>query len=149
MGLKRQLEPTDFENNLDTARVNLQATAASTFPSGHIDVRKYFIFTLVWIIVETTTTVGAMKVTFKVLKKDRSSTLWSFDIITAIDPSSSSTGVLVFGGGATAKLLSTSSGALSADADVFKTAEYIELVPTVVTQADGDATIEFHLLMEG
>ncbi|MCK5652764.1 MAG: hypothetical protein KAJ42_15345 [Gemmatimonadetes bacterium] len=148
----RQLEGIDFPTALDPSVVDLTDIATTEYPSGMLDVRQYFIFTLIIDIIETTTTpaTGDMSVRLEVLKKDKSTVLWLFDLLTAIDTSNNAQQeVLVFGAGAAAKLSSASSGILSADADVFKQAEYMQLVLEITTQANGDAAANVNLLMEG
>lgn len=148
----RQLGPLDFTTPLDVSTVDLTAAAAVEYPSGMIDVREYFIFTAIIDIIETTTTpaTGAMTLRLEVLAKDKSTVLWDEDIITLIDTSNNGTQeVLVFGSGASGKLHSASTGTVSPDLDCFKTAEYIQLVLRITTQANGDTAANVNLLMEG
>lgn len=149
---KRHVEPLDFTTPLDVSTVDLSAAVAVEYPSGLIDVREYFIFTAIIDIIETTTTPATGDVTLRleVLAKDKSTVLWQDDIITLIDTSNNGQQeVLVFGAGASGKLHSASSGTISADIDCFKTAEYIQLVLAITTQANGDTAANVNLLMEG
>ena len=148
----RHLEPTDFPTPLDVATVDLSAIATTEYPSGLLDVRQFFIFTLIIDIIETTTTpaTGDMSVRLEVLAKDRAAILYKFDLITLIDTSNNAQQeVLVFGAGAAAKLKAASSGTLSPDADLFKQAEFMQLVLEITTSADGDTAANVNLLMEG
>jgi hypothetical protein len=132
--------------------VDLSAAAAVEYPSGMIDVREYFIFTVIIDIIETTTTAatGDMTLRLEVLAKDKSTVLWMDDIVTLIDTSNNGTQeVLVFGAGASGLLHSGSTGTISADIDIFKQAEYIQLVLAITTQANGDTAANVNLLMEG
>lgn len=150
MGRMRQLEPLDFPTHMDAATINLQATAGNTFKSGPLNVENYFGFTFVGVRVKGTTTVGAYKLTVNTLKKNRTDKLWGFDMVTGMNPAAASgEDVLIFGAGQPAFLVSTSTGALSADADGFKHAVWMELIIEIVTQADGNATLECHLIMTG
>lgn len=134
--------------------VDLTAVATTEYsPSqGFIDVREYFIFTAIIDIAETTTTpaTGDMTLRIDVLAKDKSTILWTIDLVTLIDTSNNAQQeVVVFGAGVEALMTTASSGTLSVDADVFKQAEYIIPVLELTTAADGDATASFNLLMEG
>lgn len=148
----RHIGPLDFTTPLDVSTVDLSAAAAVEYPSGMIDVREFFIFTVIIDIIETTTTpaTGDMTLRLEVLGKDKSTVLWSDDILTLIDTSNNAQQeVLVFGAGASGKLHTASSGTLSSDIDAFKQAEYIQLVLAITTQADGDTAANVNLLMEG
>lgn len=148
----RHMGPLDFTTPLDVSTVDLSAAATTEYPSGFIDVREFFIFTVIIDIIETTTTpaTGDMTLRLEVLAKDKSTVLYSIDMITLIDTSNNATQeVLVFGAGASADLSSSATGTLSADSDLFKQAEYIQLVLRVTTQADGDTAANVNLLLEG
>ena len=148
----RHIAPLDFPNPLDVSRVDLSAANDTEYASGMIDVRKFFIFTMIIDIIETTTTpaTGALTVRLEVLAKDKATVLWMMDLLTLIDTSNNGQQeVLLFGAGASAKQSAASSGTLHADADLFKVAEYIQLVPKITATADGDTAANFNLLMEG
>lgn len=141
---------TPIEMGLDASVVDLTALAGVDYsPSqGFLDVRQYFIFTAVVNVVSTTATVGSFLLRLDVLEKDKSTVLWTQDIVTGISSSTAGRHVLLFGAGATSKLVSAS-GALDTDSEIFKQAEYINLSIEVAVQGDGDAAANMHLLMEG
>ncbi len=148
----RHLGPLDFPNPLDVDRVDLTAVGGTKYSSGMLDVRKYFIFTAIIDIIESSTTpaTGDMTMRLKILAKDKATVLWFLDILTLIDTSNDAQQeVLVFGAGAAAKLKTASSGTLSGDADVFKQAEFMEVEFEITTQANGDTAANVNLLMEG
>lgn len=144
---------TPLDLNLNHAVVDLKAVAGTKYPSKLIDAKKYFIFTAVINVIRTGAfTVGAFKLTLDVLEKDKSTVLWTQDILTAIDGTvDGQQEVLLFGAGALAAVSAGSSGTLGADAEVFKQAEYMKLTLEVVTQSDAATanTAELHLLLEG
>lgn len=144
--------PLDFTTPLDVSTVDLTAIATTEYSSGLIDIREFFIFTAIIDIIETTTTpaTGTATLRLEVLAKDKTTILWTDDLITLIDTSNNAQQeVLVFGAGASGKLHSASSGTISPDIDCFKTAEYIRLVVEITVQADGDTAANVNLLMEG
>lgn len=148
----RHLGPLDFTTPLDVSTVDLSAVATTEYPSGMIDVRDYFIFTAIIDIIETTTTpaTGDMTLRLEVLAKDKATALWTLDAITLIDTSNNAQQeVIVFGAGASGLGLTANSGTISPDIDVFKQAEYIQLVVEITTSADGNTAANVNLLMEG
>lgn len=141
---------TALELAMDASVVDLTDVAAVEYApvQGFIDVRQYFIFTAVINVVSTTATVGSFLLRLDVLEKDKSTVLWTQDLVTGISSVTAGRHVVLFGAGANAALISAS-GTLSTDADVFKTAEFIKPVIEIAVQGDGDAAANMHLLMEG
>lgn len=134
--------------------VDLTAIATTEYApvQGFLDVRQYFSYTAIIDIFETTTTPATGDMTFRldILGKDKSTILWTIDLLTLIDTSNNAQQeVVLFGAGAAAVATAGSSGTLSADAEVFKVAEYFIPVLEITTPADGDATANFQILMEG
>jgi hypothetical protein len=121
---------------LGISAVDLTDTAGTQYASNVVDVGASFLYTA---IIDTTitgaVTVGAFKLTVDVVGNDGSTSLYSIDLVTALDSNSATnTSVVTFGAGAGATILG--SGTLDPAADVVKVAKHIKLTLEITTASD-------------
>lgn len=133
----RHLEPAE----LGIAGVDLKAIAGTQHVSRVLDVRNDFAFTAIVSVVNVGGgAAGAVKLTVQVLAKDKTTVLYSVDILTAIGTLTVGTtkNVVTFGYGLTATVDGLAT--LEAGAEVLKLMKFIRVVLEVVTANDGTSS---------
>lgn len=133
----RHLEPLE----LGIAGVDLKAIAGTQYASGVLDVRRDFAFAAIVSVVNVGGgAAGAAKLTVQVLAKDKTTVLYSVDILTAIGTLTVGTtkNVVTFGYGLTATVDGLAS--LAPAAEVLKTMKFIRIILEVVTASDGTSS---------